>query len=217
VFYIVEEEIKLGYLTNLAKQSAFVEVITTNSQMHSSFTDVIAVYIRPEVGTSGYIIPVSHDEGINVTKDRIYTLLTSIGTLYTLDKKSLLYHFNIQGAIDISLLYSMVNYNRLEITCKNSTYNWYYNKHKGKKQINQLIPISKIYEKCEETYEQIKKVINLKVPSGFEFYNNLATNVFYLLEQPGIGIRNNQFEAAFTPKDPIYNIDGSTVYTSYNL
>jgi hypothetical protein len=217
VFYIIEEERKLENLERLMKLGAYVEVISSNDEFHPKLTQTTAVYIRLHKSHHGYIIPINHDEGINVNKERVSRLLNSVQSLYTKDKKELLYHFNIQGAIDISLLYSMVNYNRLEITCKNSTYNWYYNKHKGKKQINQLIPISKIYEKCEETYEQIKKVINLKVPSGFEFYNNLATNVFYLLEQPGIGIRNNQFEAAFTPKDPIYNIDGSIVYTSYNL
>ena len=140
MFYIVEEETKLNHLTNLAKHSAFVEVITTNSQMHSSFTDVVAVYIRPEVGSCGYIIPVDHDEGINVTKDRIYTLLNSITTLYTLDKKSLLYHFNIQGAIDVSLLYSMTKYERLEVSSDNPTVNWYNNKYKDFKDVK-LYPV----------------------------------------------------------------------------
>ena len=217
MFYIVEEEIKLGYLTNLAKQSAFVEVITTNSQMHSSFTDIVAVYIRPKVGTCGYIIPVSHDEGINVTKDRIYTLLNSIGTLYTLDKKSLLYHFNIQGAIDLSLLYSMTKYERLEVSTDSSIVNWYSNRYKDFTKVNNLIPLSKLYENSEKIFKSIEKHLELEIPSGFEFYNTTATNVFFLLELPGLGIYHQPFIDTFTPKLPSNSIKDGAVYTSYNL
>tara|TARA_R110000744_G_scaffold9610_1_gene30538 strand:+ start:5855 stop:7180 length:1326 start_codon:yes stop_codon:yes gene_type:complete len=217
VFYIIEEEHKLENLERLMKLGAYVDVVSSNDEFHPKLTSTVAVYIRLVNSHHGYIIPINHEEGLNVSKDRIYGMLNNTPKLYTKDKKELLYHFNIQGAIDISLLYSMVNYNRLEISNSNSTYNWYYTKHKHRPNVNQLIPISKLYEKCEETYKQVKKVIDIDIPSGFEFYNNLATNVFYLLEQPGIGIYNKPFELAFTPKDPIYNIDGSTVYTSYNL
>lgn len=217
MFYIVEEETKLNHLTNLAKHSAFVEVITTNSQMHSSFTDVVAVYIRPEVGSCGYIIPVDHDEGINVTKDRIYTLLNSITTLYTLDKKSLLYHFNIQGAIDVSLLYSMTKYERLEVSSDNPTVNWYNNKYKDFKDVNKLVPLSKIYENSEKTYKSVEKHLGIDIPEGFEFYNTTATNVFFLLEHPGLGIHYQPFIDTFTPKSPMNNIKDGVTYTSYNL
>ena len=57
----------------------------------------------------------------------IYELLKAYTTLYTLDKKYLLYHFNLQAAIDLSLLYSMVKFDRLEYTKENSTLNYFYN------------------------------------------------------------------------------------------
>ena len=111
----------------------------------------------------------------------------------------------------------MTKYDRLEYSRENNTLNHFYNKFKEHKNINQLIPISKLYESCENVYNQVKKVIGFEIPSGFEFYNNTATNVFFLLEQSGLGIYYDNFVEMFNPRDPLYNIVDNTVLTSYNL
>jgi len=217
VFYIVEQESKLENLQRLAKLGLYIDVISSNDLYHPKLTSTIAVYIRPVNSKHGYIVPINHDEGINVQKDRIYQILLSASKLYTLNKKELLYHFNLQDAIDISLLYSMVNYERLEYSRENTTLNYFYNKFKNFKNINQLIPLSKLYESCEKVYEQVKETIHFDKPSGFDFYNKTATNVFYLIEQSGLGIFYDNFNTMFNPRDPLYNIVDNKVLTSYNL
>ena len=114
MFYIVEQEDKLQNLQNLIKLGVYVDVISSNDYYHPKLTSTVAVYVRLIDSHHGFIIPINHDEGINVSKDRIYELLLSASKLYTLDKKALLYHFNLQDAIDLSLLYSMTKYERLE-------------------------------------------------------------------------------------------------------
>jgi len=52
---------------------------------------------------------------------------------------------------------------------------------------------------------------------GFDFYNKTATNVFFLLEQSGIGIHYEAFKKMFTPRNPLFNTVDNTVLTSYNL
>jgi len=217
MFYIVEEESKLKNLEGLLKLGCYVDIISSNDLYHPKLTSTIAVYIRVVDSDHGFIIPINHDEGLNVTKDRVYQLLLQATSLYTLDKKKLLYHFNLQAAIDISLLYSMVKYDRLEYSKENSTLNSFYNKFKDFENVNQLIPISKLYESCEKIYEQVKKTLTFEIPKGFDFYNNTATNVFFLLEQQGLGIYYENFVRLFTPRDPRYNIKDNQVLTSYNL
>lgn len=217
MFYIVEEESKLVYLEGLVKLGCYVDVISSNDLYHPKLTSTIAVYIRIVGSEQGFIIPINHDEGINVTKDRVYQVLQKASTLYTLDKKNLLYHFNLQGAIDLSLLYSMVKYDRLEYTKENNTLNYFYNKFKEFQNINQLIPISKLYESCEKIYKQVSNTLSFDIPKGFEFYNNTATNVFYLLEQQGLGVQYEDFIRLFTPRDPKFNIKDNIVLTQYNL
>jgi hypothetical protein len=109
MFYIVEESYKLERLEKLMRLGCYVDIIPTHDLHHPKLTTTVAVYIRILKSQHGYIIPIDHEECINVDKQRIYDILSKCNKLYTLDKKKLLYHFNLQGAIDISLVYSMVN------------------------------------------------------------------------------------------------------------
>ena len=217
MFYIVEEDSKLENLERLARLGLYVDVISTNDLYHPKLTSTVAVYIRLIDSEHGYIVPIDHSEGLNVSKDRIYRILSSASKLYTLNKKNLLYHFNLQDAIDISLLYSMTNYDKLEYSRENVTLNYFYNKFNSQKDINKVIPLSKLYESCEKIYSQVKQSIKIGIPSGFDFYNKIATNVFFLLEQHGLGIFYEEFNKMFTPRNPLFNTVDNKVLTQYNL
>ena len=111
----------------------------------------------------------------------------------------------------------MTNYDRLEYHRDNNTLNYFYNRFNNSETINQLIPISKLYESCEKIYESVKHVVEYGIPEGFDFYNKTATNVFFLLEQAGLGIFYENFNNMFKPRNPRYNTIDNTVLTSYNL
>ncbi len=217
MFYIVEKEDKLLSLEKLARLGLYVDIISTNDLYHPKLTSTVAVYIRLIGSEHGHIIPIEHDEGLNVSKDRVYSILKKASKLYTLNKKELLYHFNLQDAIDLSLLYSMTKYDRLEYSSENNTLNYFYNKYRDFAFINQLIPLSKLYESSDKIYNQVKKVIEYNIPSGFEFYNKTASNVFFLLEHSGLGVYYENYVEMFKPKNPIYNTINNSVLTSYNL
>ena len=217
MFYIVEEESKLVNLENLVRLGCYVDIISNHDLYHPQLTSTIAVYIRLLKSDHGFIIPIDHDEGLNVDKHRVYSILSKSSKLYTLDKKKLLYHFNLQDAIDLSLIYSMVNYDKLDVSRTNSTINSFYNKFRNIPYVNKLLPLTKLYESCEDLYDKVKDIIQYDIPDGFEFYNKTATNVFYLLEQHGIGIYYEPFVETFSPRDPLYNIKDNKVLTSYNL
>mgnify|MGYP003112349490 FL=1 len=217
MFYISETDHQLERLQNLGRLGAFIQVISSNDNYHPKLANTLAVYVRPIDSKYGFIIPIDHEEGLNVKKERVYELLQSFSTLYTVDKKELLYHFNIQESIDLSLLYSMVKFDRLEYSKENSTINYFYHKHRDFKDVNKLIPISKLYESCEKLYDQIKNVIKYKIPSGFDFYNTTAINVFYLIEQTGLGVYYEAYNELFKPRNPLYNTVNNTVLTYYNL
>jgi len=217
VFYILETDTQLDRIKSLGRLGGYVDIISSNNNYHPKLTSTVAIYIRPINSKHGFILPVNHDECLNIDKERVYEILNSFTTLYTLDKKNLLYHFNIQHATDISLLYSMTFYDRLDYSRENNTLNYFYNKFSDRSKINQIIPISKLYESCEKVYDSVKSYMDIEIPSGFSFYNNIATNVFFLIEQTGLGIELENFIKNFTPRNPSYNISKDTVFTSYNL
>jgi hypothetical protein len=217
VFYIIEKNNSLDAIQKLIRLGCYVDIIPTNFNYHPKLTSTVAVYIKLLHSDKGYIIPINHDEGINVDKERVYSILSSTEKLYTLNKKELLYHFNLQGAIDLSLLYSMSKYDKLEYSRLNKLINPFYSRYNDIANINQIIPLSKLYEVSENIYSSIKEVIDYEIPNGFDFYNKTATNVFFLLEQSGVGIKYDAFNSIFKPKNTLYNTLDNKVLTQYNL
>lgn len=220
MFYIVESQDQLDRLKGYTNKGAYVEIISTNDYYHPILTSTVAVYIRPLESEEGYIIPVNHTEGLNVQKERVYEMLKQYTQLYTFDKKQLLYHFVLTGVIDLSLVNTMTNYNKVELPQTNSTYSWYYNRLSQYPDLNKIIPLTKLYEKCENNFNTLKPILDIAIcnlPSGFDFYNKTATTVFYMIERSGLRIIYEPFIELFKPNNPVFNIENNITYTSYNL
>ena len=111
----------------------------------------------------------------------------------------------------------MTKFDRLEYSRETQTINHFYNKFRDFKDINKIIPISKLYERSQNIYESIKEIIDYQIPFGFDFYNNTATNVFFLIEQTGLGIHYEAYKKLFNPRDIKYNTLDNKVLTYYNL
>lgn len=214
MFYIAETEQQLQFLSSF--KEGYVEYISTHDEYHPKLTSLVAVYIHPLNHPKGYILPLNHQEGINLTIERVSEVLSSYEHLYTINKKEGLWLGEIKNLIDISLLYSMTYYKKLEVEVKHNTYTQFYSRFREFDNVNQIIPLSKLHEYAEERFLQVEKYIKLEVPSGFEFYNSIATGVFYLIEQSGIKITKS-FVEMFKPKDPSYSIKGGKIYSLYNL
>jgi DNA polymerase I-like protein with 3'-5' exonuclease and polymerase domains len=111
----------------------------------------------------------------------------------------------------------MSKYDKLEYSRLNKLINPFYSRYNDIANINQIIPLSKLYEVSENIYSSIKEVIDYEIPNGFDFYNKTATNVFFLLEQSGVGIKYDAFNSIFKPKNTLYNTLDNKVLTQYNL
>lgn len=231
MFYIVESEKQLQRLRDLSYlEKCYVDIVTTNDNIHPALSSVVAVYVRPfeeEIDPEtqdivgwkhGYIIPVDHNEGLCVDFTEIQEILKLYKTVYVLDRKATLYFLQHKNLIDIGLLKSMTDYTKLEYFVREKTYNWFYNRYGGRKDLNKIIPLAKIYEKCENIFDQVEPEIkDHESILGFQFYNNLATNLFFLIEKEGIRVDTHEFIERFHPTNPDFSINGETVYTRYNL
>ncbi len=217
MFYIAETDNALQILKCFNYEGGFVEFIPTDDRLHPRLTSTVAVYLRPLNHDHGFIIPVNHEEGISVEKEYILHVLSSYDNLYTFNRKTVLYHGNLQNLIDISMIYSMTKFSKLEVADKIYSLQPFYRKYENYTNVNQIIPLSKHFERCESLYEALYPVIKYKIPKGFEYYNKLSTNLFYLLEAEGIGINEEQAVKILDIKHPNFNIKDKTIYNSYNL
>lgn len=217
MFYIVENQQQLDRLRSYTDVDVYIDVISSNDNFHPKLTTTVAVYIRPLDDTGGYIIPINHDEGLNVDKSEVLQLLKAYKKVYVLDKKNLLYHFPLVDAIDINLWRAFWYYEKIEIPSKLSTINWFYNKFKDFDNVNQIIPLSKLHEQSERVFEAVEKYIEEPQEESFKFYNEIAVKVFYLVEQHGLRVIYQPFVELFKPNTPKYNIQDNVTYTYYNL
>ena len=201
MFWLIENKEQFEVLKNSGFKEAFVEIISNNPYQHPSQNSIIGFYVRPIKGHKGYILPVSHPECENVFEDEVYLYLKGLETIYVRDKKEFLHYTILKQLVDITL--GSPPY----ILPQTTAHSTLYRRFPDLLTVNQLVPITKHYEVCEQVYDDLEHRVNTVVNP---FYNDKATLVFNAIERNGIKIDKDEFEKHFHP------VENDVVYTSYN-
>ena len=182
MFWICESDSQVEKVSSIGGE-VYIDVIQGNDQYHPSLSDTICVYVRPLSKDSGFILPIQHSEGLNLTKDKVREVLSTFTTKYVVDKKNLLYHFHLDNVVDLKLVYSMLDYEILELPDPPSTVNWYYNRYYKREDLNSIIPLSKLHERSERNYRSVKDVIRRSEEvidtKPWKFYNNISHFIWF--------------------------------------
>ena len=221
MFYIVEDESQIQLLVNSQLKECYIEVVTTGFETHPELSQPSLIYIRSFEDSQGYIIPVDHSEGINVNFNRVLEVIQSIDTLYTLDKKFLLYFIKHPKIIDVGLLYSLNEYKVLEELPNPKIIQQLHQRNPNYVELNRLIPISIQFSRCEDNFMRTQKIVNryrkfLNDPS-WEFHNKDLIGVFYLIEKNGIHVRRKEFLQDLNTGIAEKFLTGDTVFSYYKL
>jgi hypothetical protein len=204
MYWLVETEEQINYLISRQFRDAFIEVIPLSDNVHPANNDVSLVYFKPFVEPKGFMLCITHSECLGVSKTLVNELLTQTKSLWTRDKKSTLFYFQIQSLLDVSTIIPPY------IQDKTQAHHILYQRYPNKKDINTIIPIVKHYETCQLIYNNVKHGFEEERPPYFDFYNKWAPLAFLGLEKNGIKINKDEFETHFHP------VDDEFVYTSYN-
>jgi hypothetical protein len=203
VFWLIENKEQFERLQNSGFKEVFVEIISNNPYQHPSQNSIIAFYVRPIQGHKGYILPVSHPECENLFEDEIYLWLKGLNKIYVRDKKEFLHYTILKQLVDITL--GLPPY----IPPQTTAHTTLYRRFPDLLTVNQLVPITKHYEVCEQIYDDLEHRVNTVVNP---FYNDKVTLVFNAIERNGIKIDKDEFEKYFNRTSP-----DEFVYTSYNF
>lgn len=219
MFYIVESEDQLRVLSNY--KEVYIDVIQGNNDYHPHLSSVVAVYIRPSLASKGFIVPISHSEGLNVSLEQVRSMVEGFETIYVMDKKFFLYHFMHTNVLDVHLMHSMKYFKELTLPQIPKTILQFYRKYPSAQTVNSIIPISWLYGYCDMRYSKAATIIEeckdmLEEPS-WKFYNDTAMGVFYFLEQSGLKVTQKEFVENFKPKNARFNIKDNLAYTYYNM
>jgi len=213
MFYIIERSDQLEKLGSFG--DCFVSFIPKNNKFHPALTELSLVYVRDLKQSKGYMLCINHNEsfGLDVNDVKEW-LLNHTQKLWVLDKKEALYYFyQPQKLFDV---------NFIQHTHKSLTKcsEFYYAQHYYLPNVNCLIPISKHYEECENTFNIVAPLITTSKPNDqFTFNNEHAVNVFYQLESGGIKLSKDCFIDYYRGKiaHPEFNLSRGKIYTHYNL
>ena len=201
MFWLIENKEQFEVLKNSGFKEAFVEVISNNPYQHPTQNSIIGFYVRPIQGHKGYILPTSHPECENLFEDEVYLYLKGLEKIYVRDKKEFLHYTILKSLVDITL--GAPPY----ILPQTTAHSTLYRRFPELLTVNQLVPITKHYEVCEQIYDDLEHRVNTAVNP---FYNDKATLVFNAIERNGIKIDKDEFEKHFHP------VKNEVVYTSYN-
>jgi len=202
MFWLIENNKQFEVLKNSGFKEAFVEIIPNNPYQHPTNNSICSFYVRPTKGHKGYILPISHTECNTLFEDDVYLWLKSLDKIYVRDKKEFLHYTIFKQLIDVTL--HLPPY----IPPQTTAHTILYNRFPDLLTINQIVPITKHYEVCEQIYDDLEHRINTVVNP---FYNDRATLVFNAIERNGIKINKNEFEKHF------HETEDEFIYTQYNF
>lgn len=214
-FYVIERKEQLSVLGKLG--NCFVDFIQQNDNFHPKLNSLSLIYIRDIDSHKGYILCINHNESFSLEKEEVFKwLLINTDRLFVLNKKRILYYFPFNDKLyDINFI---ENFNT-HIT--NNCIDFYYRKYYSLNNINTLIPISKHYQKCEDTFNLILPIIQKYNQDNalYSFNNNNLTKVFFEIESQGIKIDKENFIKYYKEhiKNPEFNINKGKIYSNYNL
>jgi hypothetical protein len=202
MFWLVENSEQFREFCSKGFREAFVEIIPNNPFQHPIENSICAFYVRPIGDTKGYILPFTHSECGSLFEDEVYVYLKSLSKIYVRDKKEFLHYTILKQLVDITL--ALPPY----IPPQTTAHTILYSRFPNMLTVNQLVPITKHYEVCEQVYDDLEHRVNTVVNP---FYNDIATLVFNAIERNGIKVDPKLYENYFNQENK------EIVFTSYNF
>ena len=205
MYWLVETNSQLEKFASYNFKKALIYVEQCDIQSHAADTKISFIYIKPLDYKKGFIFPINHTDCFKLDTNKVKSVLESFSTLYCIDKKRILHLLELKNLIDfVTPPYSF----DIEGTQTHSVYNRFYSDQKN---LNNIIPIVKHYEKFESVFKKID-LSKIDLESKYlDFYNNKVIPNYFKIEQASLGINKELFSYYF------YKTDKNQVYTEYNL
>ena len=220
MFYIIEKQDQLNQLH--IGEDVFIHIIATNENYHPALQNISLIYIRWIKSHKGYILCVNHSESLSLQLADILARLSKVNNIYTLDKKAVLHHFPTLSPqlIDVQLISSYYTIQDINIDQYESKVETDFKRKYYTDEPSTLIPIAKHYEKCENVYDHIERVIRIVSENidEYAFLNHYMIPLFYNIEKQGIKLSKEPFIEYFkTLPNPKFSVSKGKIYTQYNL
>ena len=181
MYFIIEDKEQLERL-ELSEQ-AFIQVVTSNDYYHPKLARVSLVYYHNS--TKGYIFVINHSEGFSLDLKLVESFLQRHKKIYLLDKKLHSYYLDLPNSIDVQFICLDKNNEYSSFECNTPVHRDFYIKQPILPTLNEIIPISKHYEKCQCLYQMVKDYFELEM--DVELQDKLV-EAYKKVEEAGIKV-----------------------------
>ena len=210
MYFTIENTEQLNRLE--VSDEAFVQVIAANDNYHPKLTRPSLIYYNNH--RKGYVFVVNHSEGFSLDIKLVEAFLNKHDKIYLLDKKYHSYFLNLPKSVDLQFTCLDKDNRENPFECGTAVHRDFYIKHESLHNVNEIIPITKHYEKCQCLYEMVKHYIGLEMDT--EQQNSLI-EAYKRVEDCGIRVDMSCFNKRYEFQHSQYSLIGNTVYSWYNL
>jgi len=198
MFWLIEDVSKIEILCRIRHKNVYVDILPVSHTHHAQENTICALYLKPIQNEKGYILPVNHNDTLNLPIDLIQEVLDSIETIHVHDKKEFLHYFTHKNiACPVPGIHT-------QLPAPTSTHENFYRLYPNRADVNTIIPIVKHYEWFEQRFAVLPET------NTTHFYNK-ASIVYNMLERTGISVNTSEYKRYFE-KDDVHH-----TYTHYNL
>jgi len=193
-------------------EECFVQLIAGNDKYHPKLTYPSLLYYND--GKKGYMFPFKHSEAFSLDLKLVENFLSSHKTVYLIDKKYHSYFLQLLNSVDVNFIYLDQTNSYEPFECDTQLQVNYYSKFLERENVNEIIPISKHYEKCQCLYECVKSVFELETNTQFQ---EKLISAYKKVEENPIGIVPEKFLQKYNAFSENFSKSGNAVYSYYNL
>lgn len=210
MYFIVESLSQFGQLD--IKDECFVQLIPGNDRVHPKLTYPSLLYYNS--GEKGYIFTFKHSESFQLDFQIVQEFLKKHKKVYLLDKKFHSYFLDLPNAIDLHFVNLDQTNEFNQFDCDTNLHHDFYSKYGHLPITNEIIPISKHYERCQCLYEFVKSYFDMETDTQIQ---EDFISAYKSVEENPIRVDVQCLLDKYQIHDQSYSIKGDKMYSYYNL
>jgi len=210
MYFIVETLDQLNQMQ--AGEECFVQLISGNDKFHPKLSYPSLLYYND--GVKGYIFPFKHSESFSLDIKSVQEFLSRHKTIFLIDKKYHSYFLDLSNTIDINFIYLDQTNNYSPFECESVLQHNYYSRFSNLSNVNEIIPISKHYERCQCLYDIVKGYFGLESDTKFQ---DRLVSAYKSVEQNPIRIDEGKFKTKYQLTIESSSKTNDFIYSYYNL
>lgn len=210
MYFIIEDLDQFKKLD--VSEDCFIQLIPGNDRFHPKLTYPSLLYYRNE--DKGYIFPFKHSESFSLNFEVVHSFLKCHKKVYLLDKKFHSYFLDLPNAIDLHFVNLDQTNEFNQFDCDTNVHHDFYSRYGRLPTTNEILPISKHYERCECLYDSIKGYFDLETDTETQ---EAFISAYKSVEENPIKVDTQCLLDKYQIHDQSYSIKADRMYSCYNL